>query len=265
MKEPLVSVIIACFNAEQYIDDCLNSLINQTYKNLEIIVCDDSSKDGSYSKLLEWSARDPRIFVLHNEQNMFAAATRNKCIKASHGDYLMIQDVDDISKQNRVEVLLSYFEKNPSISIVSSSIQCFRESVDKPLYIYSERKEYPSKYSFLWGISFVHPASMITRECIETVGGYRVAPETRRCQDYDMFIRMYAEGFKGMNIKEVLYYYRLDEANYRRRTWKARVGEHKIRKYGYKKLGMMPWAYVFTLKPFLSHFIQFVKNTVRHG
>lgn len=265
MKEPLVSVIIACYNAEQYIDGCLDSLVNQTYSNLEIIVCDDSSKDGSYSKLLEWKNRDHRIIVLHNKQNMYAAATRNKCIKASHGEYLMIQDVDDISRLNRVEVLLSYFKKNPSISIISSSIQCFKESLEDPLSIYCERKEFPSKYSFLWGISFVHPASMITRECMEAVDGYRVAPETRRCQDYDMFMRMYAKGYKGMNIKETLYYYRLDEANFRRRTWKARVGEHKIRKYGYEELGMMPWAYIFTLKPFVSHFIQFIKNTVRHG
>lgn len=80
-EKPLVSIIIACYNAENYIDICMESLIKQTYKNFEIIVCDDASTDKSIEILKKWEKKDKRIIILKNKINMFAAATRNRCFK----------------------------------------------------------------------------------------------------------------------------------------------------------------------------------------
>ena len=101
---------------------------------------------------------------------------------------------------------------------------------------------------------------MIRREAITAVGGYRVAKETRRCQDYDMYMRIYAKGYRGMNLNYALYYYRRDEANYKRRTFKARVGEYRIRLKGYKEMGVMPWAFPFAFIPFLGYIKQSIIN-----
>ncbi len=262
MEKPLVSVIIACYNAEQYIDQCMSALVEQTYSNIEIIVCDDASKDGSLEKLNQWARKDSRIKVLHNDTNLFAAATRNKCFKEAQGDYFCIQDVDDVSMPNRIEVLINEINSE-DVNFVSSAAFIFYDDPNVSHGIMKMRNKYPTKNDFLWGISFIHPASIFNRQCIETVGGYRVSPETRRCQDYDLFMRLYAHGYKGKNINEILYRYRLDTDNYKRRTFEARLGEVKIRKKGYRELGiMMPWGWICAYKPILSHFVQLVKNVL---
>lgn len=258
----LVSVIIACYNAEEYIDDCIKALLAQTYSNLEIIICDDASTDNSYIKLCEWKEKDNRITVLNNDKNLYAAETRNNCIAISKGDYLLIQDVDDISKTNRVERLVAVLESE-DIDFVSSAMSAFDTNPQETFKLMKQKKMYPKKKDFLWNLPFYHPATMFTREAIMAVDGYRVAEETRRGQDYDMFMRMYAKGFKGKNLEESLYLFRLDNANIKRRTFKARIGEYKIRKRGFKELGLLPLGWPFLFKPFIAHVIQQIRYSRR--
>ena len=251
-NNPLVSVIIACYNAEKYIDECLESLCKQTYNNIEIIICDDASKDSSFEIMNRWAEKDSRVRVLHNDKNLFAAATRNRCLQEAKRHYLMIQDVDDLSAPERTARLLAAFE-NENVDFISSAALCFDKD---PASIFStiSHKRYPSKWDFLWGISFMHPATIFKKDCINKVGGYRVAPDTRRCQDYDLFMRLYAHGFTGMNIKDELYIYRLDRDNINRRTMESEVMEFHLRLRNYKELGLMPWGFLFALKPFVSHY-----------
>lgn len=253
-EQPLVSIIIACYNAEQYIDQCMTALVEQTYPNIEIVVCDDASKDNSLAKLNEWAKKDPRIKVLHNDNNLFAAATRNSCFKAAKGDYYCIQDVDDISKTNRVEKLLEVIQSE-NIDFVSSAMQCFVGNPENLTEIILQGIEYPTKMDFLKGISFCHPATMFTRECIKEVDGYRVSPDTRRCQDYDMFMRLYAKGYKGRNIKDVLYLYRKDEATLKRgQTLSSAICGYKVRKYGFNQLKLPKLlAFLYSLRPWIGY------------
>lgn len=254
-KQPLVSVIIACYNGEKYIDSCLESLVNQTYTNIEVIICDDASKDGSLALLNKWAAKDSRIVVLHNKKNLFAAATRNTCLEMANGKFIAIQDVDDVSDVNRIEKLVAVMNAE-DIDFVSSAAGAFYDNPTKIDIIYSGQKEYPTKWSFLWGIPFFHPATLFTKECLKRVDGYRIAKETRRGQDYDLFMRLYAAGYKGKIIPDVLYYYRLDMGNIKRRNFDSTIGEFIIRWKGFKKLRLFPWALPFVFKPFVSHVIQ---------
>lgn len=258
-SNPLVSVIIACYNGEQYIDLCFDALLKQTYQNFEIIVCDDASTDHSLKKLNEWARKDKRIKVLHNEKNMFASYTRNRCLQISKGEFCMIHDIDDTSTPDRIEKQVKALQSEPSLGFVSGSMAVFDESPDETFKVLKNKKEYPTKLDFLWNTPFFHPVSMFTRECIMSVGGYRVVEETRRGQDYDMFMRMYASGYKGKNLDEPLYNFRMDAANIKRRTFKARIWEYKIRKYGFKAMGLMPWAFPFLFKPFFAHIVQKVR------
>ncbi len=262
MEAPLISIIIACYNAEKYIDQCMEELVNQTYANIEVIVCDDASTDESLMMLRKWAKKDARIKVLNNDKNLFAAKTRNKCFKEAKGDYFCIQDIDDISRRNRVEKLLEEIQKG-HIDFVSSAMQCFNGYQDNLADILSPPKEYPTKTDFLSGISFCHPATMFTRECIEAVGGYRVSRNTRRCQDYDLFMRLYAKGYRGKNIRTPLYLYRRNEDTLKRGwTLSATMCEYKVRKYGYKemKLPLFP-SFLYSLRPwtsFLYHKIMYL-------
>lgn len=257
-NEDLISVIIACHNGEPYIDDCLDSIVSQTYPRLEIIICDDCSTDGSLVKLREWEKKDCRIKVIANSEVLYAAASRNKCFEVATGKYFMIQDIDDYSEPNRVECLVNAIEKE-TIDFVSSPVSTFDDDINTPTGII-KYKEYPTKYDFLWRISFNHPATMFSANCIKAVGGYRVSPETRRGQDFDLFMRLYASGFKGKNIQEVLYRYRVDADNYKRRSFAGRLGEIEIRKRGYKALGIYYIGWLFAYKPIVAYFVQGFKN-----
>ena len=258
----LVSVIIACYNAGNYLDACMESLTVQTYRNIEIIVCDDCSSDNSLEKLRKWEQRDNRVTILYNKEHLYAAETRNRCIAASRGELLLIQDIDDISRPERIACPVKAFEKEPS-DFISSAMEAFEDNPQKPTKLMKKRKKYPSKKDFLWNLPFFHPSSIFTRECILAVSGYRDAEETQRGQDYDMFMRLYAKGFKGRNISNPLYLYRLDRENIKRRTFRARIGEYKIRKKGFYELGLMPWAFPFVLKPFAAHAVLAVRYFVK--
>lgn len=258
-KQPLISVVIACRNAEKYITSCLDSIVLQTYKNIEIIICDDASTDTSLSLLKEYAKRDTRIIVLQNSKNIFQAATRNKCIENSNGEYIVIQDIDDISRPNRIEKLLKELTNNNGIDFVS----CNMEQINEENKIVGEyrtvRKEYPDKKDFLIRLPFSHATTMFRRSCLEFVGGYRVSKETRRSEDYDLFVRLYAAGFRGKNISDSLYLYRVNAGTIERRSFKMRIDECVVRYHGYKALGLMPQGLIYIIRPILAHIVNEIK------
>jgi len=97
----LVSVLIPCYNAQDYIADALESVINQTYPNLEIIVVDDGSTDSSRRVLLDYAARDNRI-ILHFQDNRGPSAARNKAFELSKGEWIQYLDADDLLSSNKI-------------------------------------------------------------------------------------------------------------------------------------------------------------------
>ena len=250
---PIVSVIIANYNTEKYIAKCLDNLLSQTYNNIEIIVCDDNSSDNSPQIIEEYVKRYPNIFLLRNTKNLRAAATRNRCLHVSKGDYIVIQDADDFSAITRIEEQLNFMLSNPTLDFVSSDAHLFSGTDYTSKGIISFGKIFPSKWSFLWGMPFIHPATMFRTSCIRGVNGYRVCEETRRGQDYDMLMRMYAQGFKGANIKKPLYWYRLDENTIKRHSNSSAYDEYKVRIHGFKAMGLMPIGYLFALKPYIAN------------
>ena len=258
-ETPLVSVIIACYNGERYIDDCIGSLLEQDYENIEIIICDDCSSDGSYSKLLDLKKTDSRITILRNNSNLFAAAARNECIRISKGKYLLIQDIDDYSQPTRVSTLVSTLQENKQYAFVSSAMITFDKNYREPYGRICHKKKYPTKWDFLYNLPFNHPATLFLKEAVLSIGGYEVSKYTRRMEDYDLFMRLYMKGYKGMNIDDDLYLYRQDKENIIRRTFTSRIDEFHIRYRDFSMLGLMPFAFPFILKPFLAHIYSKVK------
>lgn len=95
MNQPVVTIALPVYNVEKYLDRCIESLVNQTYKNLEIILIDDRSPDGSGRVCDEWAKRDPRIKVIHKEVNEGQGIARNDAMKMSAGKYICFIDSDD--------------------------------------------------------------------------------------------------------------------------------------------------------------------------
>ena len=117
-NQPLLSVIIPAYNVEKYIDHCLNTVTNQTYKNLEIIIVDDGSPDNSGKIIDDWSKKDCRIKVIHKENGGLGFA-RNSGLEIATGDYIAFIDSDDYIDLNMYETLI-----NKAIETKSDIVYC---------------------------------------------------------------------------------------------------------------------------------------------
>ncbi|WP_084686198.1 glycosyltransferase [Bifidobacterium stellenboschense] len=106
-QSPLVSVIVPVYNVERYLDACISSIVDQTYRNLDIIIIDDVSPDRCPELCDRWAAKDARIRVIHRERNGGLSAARNSGVDAMRGSYVSFVDSDDVIAPEMIETLVS--------------------------------------------------------------------------------------------------------------------------------------------------------------
>lgn len=247
---PKISVIMGVYNGAASLDDAIESICGQTYENWEFIICDDCSKDNTVELLETWSKRDPRIKVITNETNLGLAATLNHCLKYASGEYIARMDDDDISYPERFQIQLEFLETHPEYEFVSSIVDCFDgNEVVRNRFL---RKAEPQKRDFLHGTQFVHPATIFRKRCLENVGGYWEDKITRRTEDYDLFMRLYAAGYKGYNIQKPLLRYTVNVRGMKQKSlYKYRIDEAKVRYKGFQKLGLLPEGFPYVIRPLI--------------
>lgn len=259
----LITVIMGVYNVEnkEVLQASIASILNQTIKNIEFIICDDGSRDNTYEFLENIKNIDDRIVLLKNEMNVGLASTLNICLKHAKGKYVARMDADDISMPDRLKKQLDFLENNYEYDLVG----CSAELIDDT-GIWGKRllKERPVKEDFLWGSPFMHPTVMLRQETYANLNGYCVSKRTLRLEDYDFFMRLYASGYKGYNLQEYLFQYREDKESIRRKKYKYRIDEVYIRFKGYKLLHLMPIGFIFMLKPLVVGLIpQYILKKMR--
>ncbi len=260
---PEVSVIMGVYNCKnvELLRKSVQSIIDQTFKDWEFIICNDGSSDNTIELLNEIKEMDARIRVISFAENKGLANALNECLKLARGKYIARQDDDDLSKEDRFEKQIEVLHSHEEYAIVGSNAYVVDDSGVWGNY---KVEEYPSKESFLWTSPFAHPTVMICADALKKCGGYRVSKETRRCEDYDLFMRMYVRGYTGMNIQENLYYYRIINNNNKYRPMKYRIDEAVVRAKGYKALGLYPQGLIYVLKPVIIGLIpQFLFRKIR--
>lgn len=248
---PKISVIMGVYNCKNYemLKKSVISIINQTYNDWEFIICDDGSINNTEDMLHEIAKLDRRIKIIGYKENRGLANALNCCIKEATGEYIARQDDDDISHPTRFEKQIKFIEYNNEYSIVGTIANVFDDSGIWGKY---RLDEVVTKNSFLWNSPFLHPSLVIRKSDLEKVGGYRVAKETRRCEDYDLWMRMYAVGMKGYNLQEVLFNYRIDiDPEKKYRPMKYRIDEAIVRYKGFKAMGILLKGIPYIFKPFV--------------
>lgn len=246
---PTVSVIMGVYNCRRadLLDKSIRSVIVQSFTDWEFLICDDGSSDESTLELLKkYEAEDSRIRILTNEKNQGLCAALNTCLKNCTGKYIVRQDDDDVSRPERFQKLVEFADTHPEYAIVGSIADV---SDDRGVWGEYPLEEQPEKTSFYWNSPFAHPTVLIRKEALDSVGGYRVAKETRRCEDYDLFMRMYAADYKGYNLQEKLYEYRVEQGKKKYRSMKDRVDETVVRYKGYKQMGILGRGIPYVVKP----------------
>lgn len=235
LNDKLVSVIISVFNDEPfYLTRALESLISQTYKNIEIILCNDGSTSEQTNHVLEEYSKRKKFIYIINENNLGLADSLNKCIENSHGEYIARMDGDDISLPDRIEKEVQFLESHSDIDFVSSNAKVINE--DDKVFGLIKFTSNPTLKDVVRGVNFVHPGMMF-RKSIFYKYKYESSELTKqgRCEDYDFWCRLYYNNLHGCNIDECLLLYRETKENYKKRTRKSRFKLIKCKKLWFKK------------------------------
>ena len=128
---PKVSVIIPVYKVEEYLADCVKSVLNQTFQDYEVILVDDGSPDSCPQLCDEWAEKDSRISVIHQENGGLSAA-RNTGVKAANGVYLFFLDSDDELTPDALEVMFNHVEAHPKVDLVQGGFFEKKEDAGKP-------------------------------------------------------------------------------------------------------------------------------------
>lgn len=139
MKKPLISVIVPVYNTEKYLPKCIESIIGQTYKNLEIILVDDGSTDTSGKICDEYAKKDSRIIVLH-KKNGGQSSARNAGIEAARGKYLNLIDSDDEVAPSFIEELYNKYKEDVSVVVCGTLYKRLRQNTENAVYTNAIRK-----------------------------------------------------------------------------------------------------------------------------
>lgn len=127
MTPPLVSIVVPVYNSEKTISKCLDSLISQTFKDIEIICVNDCSKDNSLQVLNKYASKDSRIAVINHEENMNAGGARNSGIKAAKGEYVCLVDNDDWLRLDALELLCREIEPDVTDMVTADWVTYYSE------------------------------------------------------------------------------------------------------------------------------------------
>ncbi len=204
MHHPLVSVIIPCYNAEQYLAECIDSVLNQTYDNLEIIVVDNNSKDGSLAIAKEYAAKHPQKIKVLEEKKAGAPYARNTGFMASSGEYIQFLDADDTLAKDKFQQQLNAFTSD--IDVVVSDYGVYNEYLNdlKNIKTFQSIEANPLETAVCSIITTCNP--LYKRKIIESNGLYDVALSSS--QDWEFHIRLALNGAKFKYLSGEFFHYR---------------------------------------------------------
>lgn len=242
-----ISILMGIYNCASTLNDAIDSIIAQTYPNWQFIICDDGSTDQSYEIACAYQKADPqRFLVIQNSQNLGLNATLNKCLQLADGDYIARMDGDDLCSPCRFEKEVAVLNEHPEYAIVSTHMTTYDEHGSWGCVKTLERpqvQDFPKRVPM-----FCHAPCMIRREAFLDVEGYTEDPRLLRVEDYHLWYKLYAKGYRGYNIQEPLYQMRDDRNALHRRTASARLNGIYATFVGFKMVKLPAWMYVYAVK-----------------
>lgn len=212
---PLVSVIMPVYNAASFLEEALNSILNQTFRDFEFIIINDGSIDNSL-KILS-SYKDPRI-VLINQENQGVARSLNNAIKIAKGKYILRHDADDKCLPDKLQIQYDFLEAHPEFVLCATQVAFMTES-GKVSWEYRQpnnkyfsdaqyvevKREHFNPYS-----PITHATVLIRTSVLKVLGGYRI--EFLTSEDVDLWLRLIGQ-YKAVVLNKCDYFVRLSKSS----------------------------------------------------
>ena len=242
-----VSILMGIYNCAPTLPEAIDSILAQTFSDWQLILCEDGSQDDTYAVAMAYQAQYPeKILLLRNERNMGLNHTLNRCLAAATGEYVARMDGDDISLPRRLEKEAAFLDAHPEYAIVSTPMIFFDEHGDWGRCSCIEK---PEKRDFIHHSPVhCHAPCMIRREAFLDVDGYTEDERLLRVEDYHLWYKFYAKGYRGYNLPEALYHMRDDRNATHRRNAKARRNGIYATFVGFKMVNLPAWMYIYAVK-----------------
>lgn len=214
---PQISVVMSVYNAGNYLQEAIDSILNQTYTDFEFLIVNDGSTDNSLVIINSYS--DPRIKLINNEGNKGLIYSLNKAFSQASGKYIARMDADDISLPERLQLQYQYMEANPQIGVCGSHTLHFSTSgsyVSKSFLTHEEISGW-----MLFNASVVHPTLMLRVSCLRQLDHY-FDPSFAHAEDYELWSRLIFKCRFG-SVDAVLLKYRVHEGQVTQKYRKEQV------------------------------------------
>lgn len=217
MSAPLVSIAMPFYNAERTIGAAIRSILQQTYPDWELLLCDDGSTDAS--RELARSFHDPRIAVWGDRQRLQLGARLNECIDRSAGEYIARMDADDIAYPRRLEKQVLFLAHHPAVDLAGGWAVLFADA-GAPI----GKRADPAAHNEiarrpLYSFKLIHPTFMGKTSWFRR---YRYRPDAIRCEDHDLLFRACTKS-RYANLPEILLGYRQGSIDLRKRLRSRRM------------------------------------------
>jgi len=204
---PLISVIMPVYNSEEFLEEAIESILGQTYQNIELIVSYDKSIDSSLDILEKYQEKDPRIILLIGE-NQGLIRSLNRAIDVSKGKYIARMDADDVSLPNRLEEQSKFLQKN-NLDLCGG--HCLL--IDSTGHI-DGMHVVPISHnmcilSMLFKVPFVHPSVMIKKEFLDKNSLRYGQSQFKDAEDFDFWVRAQENGAMFGNLDDIVLRYRV--------------------------------------------------------
>ena len=210
---PKVSVCLAVYKTNpEYLKECIESILNQTYSDFEFLIVDDCPEDKECEKIIQ-SYKDERIKYYRNEKNLGISGTRNRLLDLATGEYIAVMDHDDISLPKRFEKEVAYLDSHPECGVVSANIERFpKKSVS-----HHPEMNLDIKRELMHSNIIAHTAMMIRKSILDK-DNIRYEEDFSPAEDYQLVLRL-IQYTMFYNIQEILVKYRFLENNTTNKQW----------------------------------------------
>lgn len=205
---PSVSVVMPVYNGEQYIAAAINSLLQGTLQDFELLIIDDGSTDNSRSIATTASRCDKRVHVLDNVYGKGISGALNTGLHKARAPFIARADADDINVRSRLQRQYNFLQDNEAVHLVGGGYAPFNETGIRRR-IFHPRQSLEIAWRFIGDSFFCHPSVMFRRSIIDEFGGY---PDGYAAEDYAFFSRIVRK-YKCYNLARILVYYREHSLN----------------------------------------------------
>lgn len=249
-QKNLVSVVMPAYNSEKYIEDSIKSVLAQTYKNIELIVIDDASKDGTVKIVEKLKTQDPRINLFKNKSNLGVSETRNKGISKANGEWIAFLDSDDIWMDSKIEKQIKYATNTSAEFVFTGS---------------SYINEFNKPYSGIFNVPALVSYKKLLRQNVITCSSVLIKKHFFNNikmerddihEDYAVWLKILKTGILAHGINEPLLVYRISKNSKSGNKIKAIKMTYNV----FRFIGINPFSsFYFTLRHLIGSFKKYMR------